>query len=141
MLPADVRNVEWVKELPAGDAVVIMEGVSMYMKPEELTQLFTSLCEHFHKVSLLMDCYSVFAAKMSKYKNPVNEVGVTTLYGIDDPTSLEISGLKYAAEHELTPQNLIDELKGFERMFFKTMFAGSLAKKVYRLYEYRFAGS
>ena len=36
-----------------------------------------------------MDCYTVFAARASKYKNPVNEVGVTRLWGVDDPRKLE----------------------------------------------------
>ena len=30
-----------------------------------------------------------------------------------------------------------DELQGFERRFFQTLFAGNTAKKIYRLYEYK----
>lgn len=36
-----------------------------------------------------MDCYTTFAAKASKIKNPINDVGMTTVYGIDDPKILE----------------------------------------------------
>lgn len=137
MLGTDVRNLKWLKELPSGNAIVIMEGVSMYMQPRELLRLMAALRKHFQKVSLLMDCYTVFAAKMSKYKNPVNEVGVTTLFGIDEPGKLEKSGLSYVKEHDLTPAGLVNELEGLERSFFRLMFAGKAAKKFYRLYEFK----
>ena len=38
---------------------------------------------------------------------------------------------------ELTPENMIRELQGFERWFFRLVFAGGAAKKLYRLFEYR----
>ena len=115
-----------------------MEGVSMYFQLEELTQLLKHLVSHFQKVAILMDCYTVFAAKASKYKNPVNDVGVTVLYGIDDPKILEKdTGLVYIRGHDLTPDELVDELSGMERVIFKKLFAGRLAKKIYRLYEYK----
>ena len=56
-----------------------------------------------------MDVYTEFGARTSKYKNPVNDVGVQKLYG--------------------------NELKGFEKIFFKLMFTGKLYSKIYRLYE------
>ena len=36
-----------------------------------------------------------------------------------------------------TPDYLIDELKGMEKLIYKKVFAGSFAKKIYRLYEYK----
>ena len=47
-----------------------------------------ALTKKFNKVSILMDAYSVFAAKMSKIKNPINDVGVSDVYGIDEPEAL-----------------------------------------------------
>ena len=84
-----------------------------------------------------MDCYSSFAAKMSKYKNPINDVGVTAVYGIDDPCILDKSDLRFAMEHSMTPQNLIEELGGMEKKIFRKLYAGSFAQKLYKLYEYR----
>ena len=115
-----------------------MEGVSMYFQRSELTRLLKHLVSHFQKAIILMDCYTVFAAKASKYKNPVNDVGVTMLHGIDDPKILEKdTGLVYIREHDLTPDAMIDELSGMEKVIFKKLFAGKLAKKIYRLYEYK----
>jgi len=94
--------------------------------------------KHFPEVRILLDSYTVFAAKITKFKNPINEVGVTRVYGFDDPRELvQGTGLTFVQEHSLTPENLIRQLPENEQGFFRTMFAGSLAKKIYRLYEYK----
>ena len=109
----------------------------MYLQPEELKGVLKKLRDHFDSLSILLDSYTVFAAKATKYKNPINDVGVTQVYGIDDPRLLEEgTGLRFVAEHDMVPETLIQELKGFEQTFFRKMFAGKLAKKIYRLYEY-----
>ena len=138
MVESDARKNEWISMLPEDrDAIILMEGVSMYFQLEELKNLLAGLCGHFSRVHLLMDCYTVFAAKASKYKNPINEVGVTTVYGIDEPRVVEDrTGLSFREERDLTPEYLVDELSGMEKVIFKKVFAGSFAKKVYRLFEY-----
>ena len=63
-------------------------------------------------------------------------MGVTVVYGLDDPrTLLEGTGLTGVREHSLTPDRLIQQLPKKEQRFFRTMFAGKLAKRIYRLYE------
>ena len=84
-----------------------------------------------------MDCYTTFAAKASKYKNPINDVGVTQVYGLDDPTVLEVgTGLEYIREHQMTPEAMINELSGMERTIFGKVYGGEMARKMYRMYEY-----
>jgi len=115
---------------------VVMEGVSMYLRLPELQQLLKRLHAHFSQISLLMDVYTVFAAKATKYKNPINEVGVTQVYGLDSPEEVTAaSGLRFVTEHDLTPEDLIRQLPKREQGFFRVMFGGSMAKKIYRLYE------
>lgn len=141
MLAVDAAETGWVAELPdAEQAVVVMEGLSMYLKNGEVLALLAALGRKFGRVRLLMDVYTRFGAKASKYKNPVNEVGVTRLYGIDDPRFACAAGAEFVAEHEMTPPRLVNELQGFDRWFFARMFAGEAAKKIYRLYEYRLGG-
>ena len=84
-----------------------------------------------------MDHYTSLAAKLTKHKNPINDVGVTQVYGIDDPHVLQGNGLTFVKEHTMTPQPYIDELKGFEKAVFRKLYAGNFAKKLYRLYEYQ----
>lgn len=78
------------------------------------------------------------AAKASKYKNPINDVGVTTVYGMDDPKLLEEgTGMVFLKEYDMTPVSMIAALQPFEKIVFKHVFAGKFAKSLYRMYEYR----
>ncbi len=137
MIGADIREENWLAQLPKGNAIVVMEGVSMYLQRQELTRALGAICSHFQRVNLMMDCYTEFAAKASRVKNPINEVGVTEVYGMDDPREPEGAGLTFLQEHDMTPEALIDQLRGMEKAIFRRIYAGSLAKKLYRLYEYR----
>ncbi len=138
MLPMDMRNADWKNCIASNqDAVVIIEGVSMYFEPDELVGLLSDLVGHFKSVKVLMDCYTRKAAKVSKYKNPINDVGVTVVYGYDSPQELaQTSGLVFNKEYNMTPQKYIDQLHGIERMVFKHLFAGKIAKAMYRMYEF-----
>jgi O-methyltransferase involved in polyketide biosynthesis len=138
MIASDARDPAWLQEIPANrSAIVVMEGISMYMDTGELTAVLSNLKQHFTQVQLLMDCYTTVAAKASKYRNPINDVGVTTVCGLDDPKILETSGLAFLAEHRLTPDDMIDELTGMEKWIFRNLYAGAIAQAMYRLYEFR----
>ena len=133
MISGDLRETDWQEQLPEGDVIVILEGISMYLRPDELKAAVENLYTRFENAHILMDCYTEFAARASKYKNPINDVGVTEVFGMDDPNVLP----GFIREHEMTPQDLIDQLQGMEKRIFASVFAGGVAKKMYRLYEYR----
>ena len=140
MLVGDARKPAWLSEIPdAKVAVVIFEGISMYLAHDEIKNLFSALSSHFEKVVLLIDCYTTMAAKISKYKNPINEVGVTKVYGTDTPSIFDSEKFKFVKEHNMTPNNFINELCGIEKFIFKTIFGGSFSKKMYRMFEYKSA--
>lgn len=138
MLAADIREKEFLGQIPTTEhAVVVMEGISMYLTNEELKGVLSNLTAHFSQVSLLADCYTPFAAKMSKIRNPINDVGVTQVYGVETAEILtQDTGLKFIKEHEITPKALVDELQGVEKFLFKLLYAGGTSKKLYKLYEY-----
>ena len=136
MLAGDARDKAWLDNIPESkSAIVVMEGISMYLSPEETKGVLENLGAHFENVSLLMDCYSILAAKMSKYKNPINDVGVTKVYGIDDPKVFSGS-LDFVGEREMTPAEYINQLKRSEKRIFEKLYAGNFAKKLYKMYEY-----
>ena len=108
----------------------------MYLPEEQLKALLDRLCTHFEGVSLLMDCYTTFAAKASKVKNPINDVGVTQVYGLDDPKVLETKKLHCVCEREMTPADLITELPKGAQWIFRKLYAGGIARKMYRMYEF-----
>ena len=137
MLAGDVRDCKWLATVKESkSAIVVMEGVSMYLTVDEMKNLADSLCAHFESVSLLADCYTSFAAKMSKYRNPINDVGVTEVYGVDDPRTYQSYKFTFVKEHTMIPKEYVNELKGAERFIFSRLYAGSFSKRLYRLFEY-----
>ena len=137
MLALDASDPEQIMALPDSDtAIVVLEGLSMYLTLGQLRGFLQALEQKYRSLHILMDVYTGFGARVSKYKNPVNDVGVTRLYGIDDIGSV-ISGLRirFVKEHSFTPVYLIDELGPAEKVFFKLMFTGGLYGKIYRLFE------
>lgn len=138
MLGADVRQKGWLDAVSgAKDAIVVMEGVSMYLTPRELLELVQLLTGRFDRIHLLMDCYTELAAKVSRYKNPINEVGVTRVYGLDQPQKLNHGSFRFTAEIDMVPQRYVRQLQGMEQRIFKTVFAGPIYGMLYRLYEFR----
>ena len=150
MLALDASDPEQIIALPDSDfdtAIVVLEGLSMYLTIGQLRGFLQALEQKYRSLHILMDVYTGFGARVSKYKNPVNDVGVTRLYGIDDIGSVisglrirfvkEHSGLRirFVKEHSFTSVSLIDELDPAEKVFFKLMFTGRLYGKIYRLFE------
>lgn len=137
MLAGDARETGWMDSLPKADtAIVVLEGLTMYLTAAERKQLLTALTKYFPQLHILMDCYTTFGAKASKYKNPINTVGVSQTFGVDDPAALaQETGLCFVREHEMTPEDLIAELKGMEQKLFRKLFAGGFAGKLYRMYQ------
>lgn len=137
MISSDIRQKAWLDSVEkAKSAIVVMEGVSMYLAPDELLAVISMLCSRFEGLSIMMDCYTSFAAKASKFKNPINDVGVTKVYGMDDPLTLEKSGISFVKEWDMTPGYLIDELLGMEKSIFSKVYGGKMSRKLYKLYEY-----
>ena len=137
MISGDVRESDWLIKISCNKhAIFVLEGISMYLTNLELKKLISNIGNHFETVNLLMDCYSLFAAKMSKYKNPVNDVGVTQVFGLDNPDLVVANNILFKKEHEMTPSKYIEELEGLEKFILKKLYAGNLSKKLYKLYEF-----
>ena len=138
MLAGDVRDDKWLEKIEkCNRAIVVMEGVSMYLTPLEIQTLRDNLCARFKEVALLVDCYSSFAAKMSKRRNPVKDVGVHMVYGMDDPKTLENDEISFVKEHAIIPLKYVKQLKGIEKLIFGKLYAGGFSKKLYRLFEFK----
>ena len=138
MIGCDLRE-DFLKEIPRGGrAIVVMEGISMYLSAPELQELLRRLSDHFSQVRLLMDTYTAFAAKATKYKNPVNDVGVTQVHGFDDPREMEVgTGFTFVKEWDMNPPDLTGQLPRKDQKIYRLVYGGKMARKICRLYEYR----
>ena len=137
IMAADLRSTDWLQEIPhCGKVIVAMEGISMYLDNDALRNLMAALDEKFAAVRILMDQYTPMAAKASARHNPINQVGVTTVNGIEDPAAIGAGNIRLIGEADMTPQHLIDELPKGERFIFRHLYAGGISKKLYRMCAY-----
>lgn len=67
----------------------------------------------------------------------INDVGVTQVYGLDEPRILEKSGLHFVSEQDITPADQIGQLQGVEKIIFPRLYVGNLSRKLYRMYEFQ----
>ena len=138
MKALNASSPEQIASLPDCDtAIVVLEGISMYLTNSQVHGLLQALEKKYQILHILMDVYTEFGVKASNYKNPVKDVGVTRLYGVNDIEGI-IYGLRirFVKEHSFTPRALVNELAPMERLFFKMLFTGKLYRKIYRLYEF-----
>lgn len=71
MQPLDASAPEQIQTLPESrTAIIVLEGISMYLTNEQVNNLFTALQSKYENLRILMDVYTVFGAKASKYKTP-----------------------------------------------------------------------
>lgn len=138
MIPGDARKSDWLSQLPEKKhAVVVMEGISMYLTNAEVRALLAALSARFACLSVLVDCYTPLAARLSRRGNPVSTVGVQTVYGVEKPEDLCPGGVRFAGEHDMTPPQFTEKLTGAEGAIFRSLYAGRFSKKLYRLFEYK----
>lgn len=138
MTAFDASDPDQISSLPeSGTAIVVLEGLSMYLTNEQVRGLFRALEARYANVRILADFYTKFGAKASRFKNPVNDVGVTRLYGIDDPAKI-LQGLRIHVqkEYSFTPARLIDELTPADRIIFRLLFTGGMYRRIYRLFSF-----
>ena len=135
MQALDASDPAQIQALPESDTtIVVLEGLSMYLSKAQLRGFLGALRKKYRVLCVLMDIYTEFGAKASKYKNPINEVGVFEVFGMDDPNGVGV--LTFLREMDMTPEYLIAELPKKDQRLFRKLYAGSFARKLYRLYEY-----
>ena len=137
MAALDASDPSQIAALPDCEtAVAVLEGLSMYLTNAQLRAFLRTLHDRYPDLHVLMDVYTEFGARASKVKNPVNDVGVTELYGVDDIEGLLAgTGIRLRAEHSFTPAHLVDELRPAEKAVFRLLFTGRMYGRIYRLFE------
>ena len=131
MLGADLTAEEWLDALPQSQrAVVVMEGVSMYLPQDALFQLCTRLKTRFAELELILDAYTSLAVHLSNRGNPIRTVGAQACTGLDNPHAVP---LEFVQQLSMTPEDLIAQLKRSERFLFRHVYEGRMAAALYRL--------
>ncbi|HEY3687325.1 MAG TPA: class I SAM-dependent methyltransferase [Streptosporangiaceae bacterium] len=91
---SSVTDPDWLARVPADKpALVVAEGLTMYLDPAEGRALLRALVAHFPSGEMIFDVFSGLAIKLQKTNPVVRRTNATLRWGIDDPRELEPLGL------------------------------------------------
>ncbi len=132
-LPAD-----WLADVPtANSALILLEGLTMYLSEQEMRHLLSALHGHFPRATVIFDAYSTAAARLSALKNPINAVKAKIAFALNDPATLldAVPGMQIALDADIITPEAIDRLRGIDRVRFR--FIGRFGRNLYRIFGYR----
>ncbi len=138
MLSGSVTDFSWLDEISASSRVlVIAEGLSMYLSEEDMIMLFEKIREKFGQAWIMFDAYSKFAAKMSKYRNPINAVDAKIDFAMDDAELFEKPPVnaECVIDCGIIRNEQLERLKLSDRLRFSAM--KDIAARLYRIYGYK----
>ncbi|MBQ8825849.1 MAG: class I SAM-dependent methyltransferase [Oscillospiraceae bacterium] len=126
----------WLKRIKhSGEPVlVIAEGLSMYLEKDEIIGLLKAFAAEFPRTLFIFDAYSESAAKLSKFKNPVNAVDAKISFSIDSPEPLieDIPSAEVVLNNDIILDEYIEKLTGVMKTRFK--FMKKTGNKLYRIF-------
>lgn len=136
LIAASALPADWLEQIPrGGNALVIAEGLSMYLSQQDMRSLMDAFRARFAETTFLFDAYSPLAARLSKWKNPINAVDAKIDFAMDDPALLEGPGARCILNSDIITPDMVARLKGSDRLRFR--FMGAAGKNFYRIFGYR----
>jgi O-methyltransferase involved in polyketide biosynthesis len=101
LIGSSVVETGWLEQIPADKpAMVVAEGLTMYLRQEEMQRLFTAIIARIPSGEASFDAFSRFGVWAVQRQRSVRATGATLHWGIDDPRELEelVPRLRFFAE-------------------------------------------
>jgi O-methyltransferase involved in polyketide biosynthesis len=90
MIGSSVTAPSWLAQVPAGrPTLIVAEGLTMYLKPEEGHELMRRLTGHFVHGIIVFDAFNRLTIRVQHLNPAVRGCGARMYWGIDDPAELE----------------------------------------------------
>jgi len=139
MIGKSITDLSWLDEIQEKEdkVLIILEGLTMYLEDEELRQILDNVNYAFNDVSLIFDAYSKRAVKVSKYKNPVNQMNAKIKWGIDIPEEFMKLNNNLNFVNSYLIQCEEEKLKGVTKFIFNKIYCGKISQKYYKIYEFK----
>lgn len=137
MIGSSVIDFKWLEQIEDNDNImVVAEGLTMYLREEEIKILISRMSERYGDVHLLFDAYTKKGVRSSKIKNPVNQMNAEVKYGIDSPQEfLSLNEkLEYVATHLIKKDD--NNLHGLTKFIFNNLYCGKISQSIYKIYEF-----
>ena len=137
MISSSVNDYQWIEKIKDPENVlVILEGLIMYLSEKEVKELIIQINKRFNKVRFIFDSYTKKGVKLSKIKNPVNQMNAKIKYGINSANDfLTLNpNLEYVSTHLIRKEK--NSLSGLTKMIFKKLYCGKISQSLYKIYEF-----
>lgn len=138
MIGSSVTNNNWIDKIENNEnTLVVAEGLTMYLSEKEIKELISIINKKLHKAHLIFDAYTKKGVRLSKIKNPINQMNAKIKYGIDNSKEFQSlnSNLEYIDDHTIKKDK--NKLKGINKYIFNHLYCGKISQKLYKIYEFK----
>jgi len=113
LVGTSLADLSWLDELPTTTpAMIVAEGVMMYLTDDIVRPLLKGLTEHFPGGQVAFDSLSRFGARMAKLDPAVSATGATFGWGLDNPDDIKA----FAPKMELVIETHTPDLPGYSKL-------------------------
>lgn len=128
---------------PAADRLlVVMEGLSMYLHPEDVYTLLSRLAGLCGQVTFMLDAYSTLTARKAGLQPSLRRTGAVIRWGVDDPAEIERrTPLRHSGTVYLTDERYTATLGRFYKAGFRLAARFAAAREAHRVLIFRAEGA
>jgi len=141
MIASSVTEGGWIEKIPNNrPAMIVAEGVLMYLEPEEVEKLFLRLTGHFSHGQMVFDVLNKWIVQHSA-KQMKKTTGATHKWGVDDLQEINRFSpkLKKLDEIPLAKSQYVKQLPfGIFKIFCRMAALFPFGKQVFRFTRYEF---
>lgn len=138
MVGSSVTESHWLDRLPReeGPVLILMEGLLMYLHPQEVAALLQRLVAHFPRCHLAFDAYSTLTVRGSRFQPSLRKTGAQIFWGMDTPEELEqlCPGLRFRQKIFLTDAPELALLPRWYRLMFALAGKSRTAREAHRIF-------
>ncbi len=136
MIPSSVTDWRWLDEVECQPhALIVAEGLVMYLTLDEVVTLFRRLQERFPGSEICFDAYSTLTARNINRHPSIKKTGAKIYWGVDDAREIEswVPGMRLLEEWYFTQSQDIAHLPLVDRVLFKITGAFEVINKAHRV--------
>ena len=124
---------------PAADRLlVVMEGLLMYLRPEDVYTLLNRLAGLCGQVTVVLDAYSTLTVRKAHLQPSLRRTGAVIRWGVDDPAEIEHrTPLKHLETVYLTDERYAARLGRFYKAGFRLAAHFAAAREAHRVLVFR----
>ncbi len=141
LIASSITDLEWMSKVKVDNqpALVIAEGLLMYLGEAEVRRLLLQLRETFPGCRLVADVFSRMAARSATGHPSLKQTGATIGWGVDDPQEIETwsEGIKLLEEWFFTQDPDLDHLSPGYRLVYKLAGLFKMVQRAHRIVYYQ----